>query len=112
MQLRDERLFRQRCYVNGAWVAAASGSTIDVEDPANGERLGSVPNAGGEETREAIAAAAAAFPLWRAHTGKERALILRRWYDLIMQHCDDLPMLMTREHGKPLAESRADVAYR
>ncbi len=111
MQLRDERLFRQRCYVNGAWVAAASGSTIDVEDPANGERLGSVPNAGGEETREAIAAAAAAFPLWRAHTGKERALILRRWYDLIMQHCDDLAMLMTREQGKPLAESRAEVAY-
>src|SRR4051812_49187357 len=111
MQLRDEKLFRQRCYINGAWVAAASGTSIDVEDPANGERLGSVPNAGREETREAIAAAAAAFPLWRAHTGKELALMLRRWYELIMQHLDDLAMLMTREQGKPLAESRAEVAY-
>lgn len=111
MRLRDEGLFRHRCYIDGAWVAAESGATIPVDNPATGEVLGTVPNAGRMETRAAIAAAAAAFPAWRAHTGKERAAVLRRWFDLIMQHQDDLATLMTLEQGKPLAESRGEVAY-
>jgi succinate-semialdehyde dehydrogenase / glutarate-semialdehyde dehydrogenase len=111
MNLRDEKLFRQRCYIDGAWVTSRSGGTITVENPATGEVLGAVPNAGRDEARDAIAAAAAAFPAWRAHTGKERASLLRRWFDLIMQNQDDLATLMTLEQGKPLAESRGEVAY-
>ena len=111
MKLVDEKLFRQLCYIGGAWVAARSASTIPVDDPATGEVLGTVPNAGREETRAAIDAAAAAFPDWRARTGKERAAVLRRWFDLMMQAQDDLATLMTLEQGKPLAESRGEVAY-
>jgi succinate-semialdehyde dehydrogenase/glutarate-semialdehyde dehydrogenase len=111
MQLRDANLFRQLCYIDGAWTPAHSGSTIAVDDPATGDILGSVPNAGGEETRRAIEAAAAAFGDWRARTGKERAAILRRWFDLIMHNQEDLATLMTLEQGKPLAESRGEVAY-
>ncbi len=111
MQLTNPYLFRQLCAINGAWVPAGSGATLDVENPATGERLGSVPNAGRDETREAINAAAAAFPDWRARTGKERAALLRTWFDLIMRNQDDLAILMTLEQGKPLAESRGEVAY-
>src|SRR4051812_3286446 len=111
MRLSDDKLFRQVCYINGAWLPAYSGKTIPVENPATGEILGTVPAAGADETRAAIDAAAAAFPAWRARTGKERAAILRRWFDLIMQNQDDLALLMTLEQGKPLAESRGEVAY-
>ena len=111
MRLTNPALFRQHCVINGAWVPAHSGATLDVENPATGERLGSVPNAGRDETRDAIAAAAAAFPAWRARTGKERAALLRAWFDLIMQNQEDLATLMTLEQGKPLAESRGEVAY-
>ena len=111
MQLRDDRLFRQQCYVDGAWIAAASGSTLDVEDPATGERLGSVPNAGRDETREAIAAAAAAFPgVACAHRQGARG----NPPPLVRPH-HAAPgrsrPLMTLEQGKPLAESRGEVAY-
>jgi len=111
MRLTNPALFRQHCVINGVWVPAHSGATLDVENPATGERLGSVPNAGRDETRDAIAAAAAAFPAWRARTGKERAALLRAWFDLIMQNQEDLATLMTLEQGKPLAESRGEVAY-
>ncbi|MEQ1730208.1 MAG: NAD-dependent succinate-semialdehyde dehydrogenase [Vicinamibacterales bacterium] len=111
MQLTNPTLFRQLCAINGAWVPARSGTTLDVENPATGERLGSVPNAGREETRDAIDAAAAAFPDWRARTGKERATLLRAWFELIMRNQDDLATLMTLEQGKPLAEARGEVAY-
>ena len=111
MRLTNPALFRQHCVINGAWVPAHSGATLDVENPATGERLGSVPNAGRDETRDAIAAAAAAFPAWRARTGKERGALLRAWFDLIMQKQEDLATLMTLEQGKPLAESRGEVAY-
>jgi succinate-semialdehyde dehydrogenase / glutarate-semialdehyde dehydrogenase len=111
MQLRDANLFRQLCFVDGEWIPARSGRTIAVEDPATGQALGSVPGAGDRETRAAIDAAAAAFPSWRAHTGKERATILRRWFDLILQNQEDLATLMTLEQGKPLSESRGEVAY-
>ena len=111
MHLRDAELFRHLCYINGAWVPARSGATLPVEDPATRAVIGHVPNAGRDETREAIAAAQAALPAWRAHTGKERAVILRRWFDLIMAHQEDLAVLMTTEQGKPLVESRGEVAY-
>jgi succinate-semialdehyde dehydrogenase/glutarate-semialdehyde dehydrogenase len=109
--LHDVQLFRQLCFIDGAWVAARSGATIAVHNPADGTRLGTVPNAGADETRTAIEAAAAAFPDWRARTAKERAVVLRRWFELIVQHQDDLAVLMTLEQGKPLAESRGEVAY-
>ncbi len=111
MHLTNPTLFRQLCAINGAWVPARSGATLAVENPATGERLGTVPNAGRDETREAIDAAAAAFPAWRARTGKERAVLLRTWFELIMQNQEDLATLMTLEQGKPLAESRGEVAY-
>ena len=111
MHLRDAELFRHLCYINGSWVPAHSGATMAVEDPATRAVIGHVPNAGQAETRDAIAAAEAALPAWRAHTGKERAVILRRWFDLIMAHQDDLAVLMTTEQGKPLVESRGEVAY-
>jgi len=111
MQLRDANLFRQLCYINGAWVPATAGSTIPVDDPATGQVLGTVPNGGRDETREAIASAAAAFAGWRARTAKERAAILHRWVELIVQNQEDLATLMTLEQGKPLAESRGEVLY-
>jgi succinate-semialdehyde dehydrogenase/glutarate-semialdehyde dehydrogenase len=110
-RLHDAELFRERCYINGEWVAANSAATIPVDNPADGTILGTVPNAGRDETRAAIDAAAAAFPDWRARTAKERSTLLRRWFELIMQHQDDLAVLMTLEQGKPLAESRGEVAY-
>jgi succinate-semialdehyde dehydrogenase/glutarate-semialdehyde dehydrogenase len=109
--LNDPALFRQACYVNGAWVQARSGATIDVDDPATGAILGTVPKLGATETREAIDAAAKAFPEWRRKTAKERAVVLRRWFDMMMQHQEDLARLMTMEQGKPVSESRGEVAY-
>jgi len=111
MQLKDERLFRQQAYIDGEWVDAVGGATIPVEDPATGEKLGTVPRMGAEETRRAIEAAARAFASWRARTAKERAQILRRWYELMMANQEDLARLMTAEQGKPLAESRGEIAY-
>ena len=109
--LQDPELFRERCYVGGQWISAASGATIPVDDPATGEVIGSVPKAGRTETRSAIDHAAAALPEWRARTGKERAAVLRRWFDLVMANLEDLARLMTLEQGKPLVESRSEVAY-
>src|SRR5436190_9217145 len=109
VQLRDPKLFRQACYVDGAWVAGRA--TIDVDNPATGEIVGSVPKLGAAETRTAIAAAAHAFPAWRSKTAKERAYVMRRWFELMMANQDDLATLMTTEQGKPLAESRGEVAY-
>jgi succinate-semialdehyde dehydrogenase/glutarate-semialdehyde dehydrogenase len=109
--LQDPELFRERCYIGGHWVTAASGATIPVDDPATGEVIGTVPKAGRAETRTAIEQANAALPDWRARTGKERAAILRRWFDLLMANLDDLARLMTIEQGKPLVESRSEVAY-
>jgi succinate-semialdehyde dehydrogenase/glutarate-semialdehyde dehydrogenase len=109
--LKDADLFRQRCYVGGEWVAANSGATIAVDNPADETVLGTVPNCGREETRTAINVAAAAFADWRARTAKERATVLRRWFELITAHQDDLAVLMTLEQGKPLAESKGEVAY-
>jgi succinate-semialdehyde dehydrogenase / glutarate-semialdehyde dehydrogenase len=109
--MRDPELFREACYINGRWIPAVEGSSIGVDDPATGEIIGVVPKLGRTETSDAIDAAALAFPGWRARTGKERAAVLRRWFDLIMTSQEDLARLMTLEQGKPLAEARAEVAY-
>jgi len=111
MQLKDSTLLREQCYVNGAWLSAENGGTAAVGNPATGERLGTVPQFGVAETRRAIDAAAAAFPAWAARTAKDRATLLRRWHDLMLANVDDLAMLMTAEQGKPLAESRGEIAY-
>jgi len=109
--LADPRLFRQQCYVDGAWCDADSGATIAVTNPATGAVIGRVPSMGAAETRRAIAAADAAMPAWRAKTAKERAAVLRRWHDLMMANQEDLARLMTAEQGKPLVESRGEIAY-
>src|SRR6202046_1623842 len=111
MQLQDQKLFRQQGYVDGKWIDALNRGTIPVTNPATGEVLGTVPRMGAEETRQAIEAADKALPAWRANTAKERAQILRKWFDLMMANQDDLANLMTAEQGKPLAESRGEVAY-
>jgi succinate-semialdehyde dehydrogenase / glutarate-semialdehyde dehydrogenase len=111
MKLQDEGLFRQQCYIDGAWCDADSGATIDVTDPADGRAIGKVPNMGADETRRAIDAAQAAFGPWSAMTAKARAQVLRRWFELMMQHQEDLAILMTTEQGKPIAESRGEIAY-
>src|SRR5499433_161229 len=110
-QLKDARLFREACYVNGQWVRAKSGGTVAVDNPATGEIIGSVPKLGAAETRDAIDAANNAFPAWSKKTGKERAAVLRKWFDLMMENQEDLARLMTLEQGKPLAESRGEVVY-
>src|SRR5437870_3219856 len=111
MKLQDEKVFRQKCYIDGEWVDAFDRATIPVKDPASGETLGTVPKMGAEETRQAIEAADKALPDWRARTAKERAQILRKWFDLMMANQDDLATLMTAEQGKPLAESKGEIAY-
>ncbi len=109
--LKDAKLFRQQCYLDGAWCAADDGRSFPVTDPASGQVLGSVPLMGAAETRRAIEAARLAQPAWRARTAGERARILRRWFELMLEHQEDLALLMTREQGKPLAESRGEIAY-
>src|SRR5437660_1794818 len=111
MKLQDQKLFRQQCYIDGEWVDAYDRATVAVKDPASGETLGTVPKMGAEETRRAIEAADKALPAWRGKTAKERAQILRRWFDLMMANQDDLATLMTAEQGKPLTESRGEIAY-
>jgi succinate-semialdehyde dehydrogenase / glutarate-semialdehyde dehydrogenase len=109
--LTDPKLFRQSCYVDGTWVNARGGATINVDNPATGEIIGTVPKFGAAETRDAIEAANRAFPEWRRKTAKERAAVLRRWFELMLANTDDLAKLMTTEQGKPLVESRGEVAY-
>jgi succinate-semialdehyde dehydrogenase/glutarate-semialdehyde dehydrogenase len=109
--LKDPALLRDLCFIDGAWSAADSGAVLEVKNPATAHNLGTIPNMGAAEAKRAIAAAAAALPLWRARTAKDRALIMRRWFDLMISHQDDLAMLMTAEQGKPLAESKTEIAY-
>ncbi|VVD83749.1 NAD-dependent succinate-semialdehyde dehydrogenase [Pandoraea anhela] len=111
MQLKDTHLFKTLAWVDGQWIAADSGKTLDVLDPATGEVLAQVPELGAEETTRAVAAAEAAQPAWAARTGKERANILRRWFELMIANTEDLAYLMTREQGKPLSEARGEIAY-
>ncbi|SDC73776.1 succinate semialdehyde dehydrogenase [Cupriavidus sp. YR651] len=111
MQLKDPSLLKQLAYVDGQWIGADNGATFDVTDPATGEVLAKVADLGAAETERAIVAAEAAQKSWAAKTGKERATILRRWFDLMLANTDDLAYLMTREQGKPLAEARGEIAY-
>ncbi|MBK5001645.1 NADP-dependent succinate-semialdehyde dehydrogenase [Pseudomonas sp. S31] len=111
MQLKDAQLFRQQAFINGEWLDADSGQTIKVTNPATGEVIGTVPKMGTAETRRAIEAADKALPAWRALTAKERSTKLRRWFELMIEHQDDLARLMTTEQGKPLAEAKGEIAY-
>ena len=111
MNLKDSSLLKQLCYINGQWIAADSGHTINVTNPATGDVIGTIPKMGTHETHLAINAANDAWPAWRAKTAKERAVILRRWFDLMMENQEDLAVIMTAEQGKPLAESRGEIAY-
>jgi succinate-semialdehyde dehydrogenase/glutarate-semialdehyde dehydrogenase len=111
IKLKDPTLFEERGLVAGQWLAADAGLTIDVNNPATGEKLGTVPNMGAAESRRAIEAAHAAQPGWAAKTAGERARILRKWFELMMANQDDLAVIMTAEQGKPLAESKGEIAY-
>ncbi len=111
LQLKDMSLFRQQCYIDGQWTDADNGKTIAVFNPASGLQIGTVPAMGTAETKRAIAAASAAMPAWRAKTAKERSIILRKWFNLMMENQEDLAILMTVEQGKPLTESRVEIAY-
>ncbi len=111
MNLSPPRLLRDLCYIDGRWRAANSGATFAVADPADGTTIATVPDMGAAETREAIDAAERALASWRALTAKERATILRRWFELVVANADDLAALMTAEQGKPLAEARGEIVY-
>ena len=111
LNLQNPALLRSQCYINGQWVAANSGKTLTIHNPANGEQIAQVPACGAEETRQAIAAAEAAWPAWRALTAVQRGRILRHWADLMLANQDDLALIMTSEQGKPLAEAKGEIAY-
>lgn len=111
VQLKDPSLFRQQCYIDGKWVDADGGDTLEVTNPANDEVIATIPKMGADETRAAIEAANRAWPAWRALTAKERCTILRNWFNLITENADDLALLMTTEQGKPLAEAKGEVTY-
>ena len=109
--LKDSNLFRDRCLIDGQWVEADSRARIKVDNPADGSVVGTVPDCGAAETRRAIEAANAALPAWRALLAKERAVILRKWFDLMVANADDLAQLLTAEQGKPLAEAKGEILY-
>lgn len=110
-RLKTKRLFRQQCYVNGQWLDASNGDTVDVDNPADGSVFGSVPCLEQKQIHDTIDAAARGFQLWRKKTAQERADLLMRWYELILDHKEDIATLMTLEQGKPLLESRGEVDY-
>ena len=111
LKLKNPSLLREQAYIDGAWVDAADGGTFPVTNPADGSLVANVPQQGVPETKAAIEAADKAWPAWRSKTAKERAAILRRWYDLMVANKDDLAAIMTAEQGKPLAESAGEVMY-
>lgn len=111
MNLKNPSLFRQQCYINGQWLDADNGQTINVTNPATNDVIGTVPKMGTDETRKAIEVAEKAQVAWRRKTAKERSAILRRWYDLLLKNQEDLALLLTLEQGKPLAEAKGEIAY-
>ena len=111
IQLKDAKLFHEQGYVDGGWTDADSKQTIGVTNPATGSVMGSIPKMGAAETRRAIEAADRALPAWRAKLAKERAAILRKWFELMLANQDDLGLIMTTEQGKPLAEAKGEIAY-
>jgi succinate-semialdehyde dehydrogenase / glutarate-semialdehyde dehydrogenase len=111
MQLKDPGLLKNLCFIDGKWVGADNGAVRQVRNPASGEVVSTVPDGGTAEARRAIEAAQQAFPAWRARTAEDRARILRRWFDLMISHQDDLAQVMTSEQGKPLAEAKGEIVY-
>ena len=109
LKLKDPSLFKQQCYLNGEWVSGSE--TTEVTNPATGEVIGHVPKLGQAEAAKAIADANAAWPAWRKKTAKERATILKKWFDLMIANADDLALIMTSEQGKPLAEAKGEIMY-
>ncbi|KAL8646861.1 MAG: hypothetical protein Q9210_005888, partial [Variospora velana] len=109
--LSDKSLFKQECYVNGEWTKAKSGKTFEVKDPGSGKLIGTCPECSKEDTDEAIRIAAAAFPSFRKTTGRERARMLRKWYQLMVDNADDIAKLITWENGKPFADAKGEAAY-
>ncbi|MDR3383657.1 NAD-dependent succinate-semialdehyde dehydrogenase [Cupriavidus basilensis] len=111
MQLKDPTLLRSQAFIGGQWQNADSGATFPVTNPADGSLIGTVPLMGAAETTRAIEAARVAQAAWRRKTARERAQVLRAWYDLMLANADDLAVLMTTEQGKPLAEARGEAVY-
>ena len=111
LNLKDPSLLRQQGYINGQWQDADNGETIPVSNPATGDIIAHVPNMGRTEAEHAVAAAAEAFKLWKNKPAKERANILRQWFNLMMANQDDLALILTAEQGKPLAEAKGEIAY-
>ena len=111
LQLQDQNLLRTQCLIDGAWVDALDAATIDVRNPATGTLIATIPNAGAAQTADAIRSAEQALPAWKARTADDRARVLRRWFELMTAHQEDLALLMTCEQGKPLAESRGGITY-
>lgn len=111
LELNNPALLREQAYINGEWISAPDGMTFDVTNPADGSLVATVPQLDVAATRKALEAANAAWPQWRAKTAKERAAILRRWFDLMVENKDDLAAIMTAEQGKPLAEAAGEVLY-
>jgi len=111
LTLQDPSLLKQANLINGHWVAARNGATLPVHNPATGELIAHIPDVGADQTREAIESAQAAYLLWKERTAEDRARILRRWFELMLQHQDDLALLMTSEQGKPLSEARGEIGY-
>ncbi|MFM0715147.1 NADP-dependent succinate-semialdehyde dehydrogenase [Paraburkholderia strydomiana] len=111
LPLKDPTLLQTRAYIAGEWQSADNGATFDVDNPATGETIAKVPQMSTAETRRAIDAANAAWPAWRALTAKQRAAILRKWHDLMLENADDLALILTTEQGKPLAEAKGEIHY-
>jgi len=111
MTIQNFKLFRDKCYINGEWIEANSKDTISVNNPATLKEIGTVPKCGKEETKIAIDAANAAWPKWKSTSAKERSIILRKWFDLIISNKEELAQIMTIEQGKPINESRGEIVY-
>lgn len=104
-------LMKNKAFINGSWCAAASGKCYEIFNPASGESLAKLPSMDAADTEQAIQAAEAALPAWKSRTAKDRSQLLRRWFELVMQHQDELALIMTLEQGKPLAEAKGEIAY-
>ena len=111
MNIKEFKLFRDKCFVNGNWVNSKSGDNISVNNPANLKEIGTVPKCGTEESKQAINFANEALPLWRSKSARQRADILRKWYELIIENKEELAQIMTIEQGKPINEARGEIGY-
>lgn len=111
MKLKSPRLFREACLVDGAWIIARPEATIAVTNPSDGSIIAHVPSLGADQVEDAIDAANRALPHWAAMAARDRSAILRKWFDLMVDHADDLAALMTAEQGKPLAEAKGEILY-